>query len=194
MPHRHQDSPAPALDLGPFLGSLDIRLRLVWDDLSEFTRAANIATQCKLAIDGELYQEVMISIHYRLVNLRFDAGSVSDLIRLALLAFASSIFLQWCDVKTRYENLSESLRDALSILSRDSSAMPTQLVLWLYIIGRVSVLGEAEQVWFRPALAGVLRSMKLKSWNEVKLVLSYVLWVDVLLDPLAKQIVVSTME
>lgn len=42
-------------DIGHFLDRLDARLRLVWDDLAEFSRAANIATQCKLSIDTELY-------------------------------------------------------------------------------------------------------------------------------------------
>ena len=54
----HPDSP-----IGRFLDSLDKRLHLVWDDLSEFARAANIATQfCKLSIDSDLYLEVMVSI------------------------------------------------------------------------------------------------------------------------------------
>ncbi|KAI6083333.1 hypothetical protein F4821DRAFT_194566 [Hypoxylon rubiginosum] len=180
-------------DIKPFLSGLDERLRLTWDDLSEFTRAANIATQCKRTIDEDLYQEVMISIHYRLVNLCFDAGTMDEVIRLALLAFASNIFLQWCDVRTRYQNLTEYLRTALFLLNEGSDVIPAQIVLWLYIIGRISVLDEADQVWFRPALATVLQSMKLKSWDEVRLLLKSILWIDVLLDPPAKQMVTSTM-
>lgn len=135
----------------------------------------------------------MISIHYRLVNLCFDAGTMDEVIRLALLAFASNIFLQWCDVRTRYQNLTEYLRTALFLLNEGSDVIPAQIVLWLYIIGRISVLDEADQVWFRPALATVLQSMKLKSWDEVRLLLKSILWIDVLLDPPAKQMVTSTM-
>ncbi|OCK77896.1 hypothetical protein K432DRAFT_357774 [Lepidopterella palustris CBS 459.81] len=178
-----------APNLGCFLDSLDMRLRLVWDDLSEFVRAANIVTQCKLSIDSELYQELMVSIHYRLVNLRFDSGNVNETIRLALLAFASTFFLQWRGIKTRYEYLARHLKSTLSLLRLKTRAMPAQLTLWLYIIGAVSVFDEHEQVWFQHALTEVLRAMRLKSWNKVRLSLKSVLWVNVLQDPLAKQIV-----
>lgn len=33
-------------DLERLLDGLDLRLRFVWNDIAEFARAANIATQC----------------------------------------------------------------------------------------------------------------------------------------------------
>ena len=148
----------PSSDLRRFLDSLDMRLHLIWDDLSEFVQAANSITQSKHSIDGELYQKVMISIHYRLINLRFDTSNVNETIRFALLAFASSIFLRWPGIKIRCEHLAQSLKSTLSLLT---TAMPTQLSLWLYVIGAVSVFDESEQAWLQPALTEVLEAMRL---------------------------------
>ncbi|KIX03867.1 uncharacterized protein Z518_07420 [Rhinocladiella mackenziei CBS 650.93] len=161
------DPQMPTSDLGPFFDSLDTRLRLVWDDISELVRATNMATQCKLYIDKELYQEVMISTHYRLVHLRFVTGDVNETTRLGLLAFASTLFLQSRGVKTQYEYLAQCLQNAISLLGHKTRAIPTQLTLWLHIVGAVSVFGEHEQAWFRPALTELLQAMRLASWKDV---------------------------
>ncbi|KAF2096424.1 hypothetical protein NA57DRAFT_42123, partial [Rhizodiscina lignyota] len=175
--------------LGHFLESLDTRLCLVWEGLSEFVRAANIATQCNFTIDGELYQEVMLSIHYRLIDLHFDSCNVNETIRLALLAFSSTLFLQWRGIKTRYEHLAQSLKSALSLLRHTTWAIPIHFSLWLYTIGAVSVFNEDEQAWFQPDLTEVLRAMRLKHWDEVRSSLKSILWVSALHDAPAKQIV-----
>jgi hypothetical protein len=140
-------------------------------------------------MDNDLYHEVMVSIHYRLINLRFETGNVNEIIRLALLAFASTIFLQWRGVETRYQYLAEHLKSALFLLWRKIGTMPVQLTLWLYITCGAFVFDQDERDCFRPALVEVLRSMRLNSWIEVKLSLRSVLRVDVLHDPPAKQIV-----
>lgn len=176
-------------DIGHFLDRLDARLRLVWDDLTEFSRAANIATQCKLSIDTELYQEVMVSIHYRLANLRFDAGSIDETMRLAMLSFSSTLFLQWRGTRTRFEFLAQNMKTSVSLLKHHGSALPALLTLWIYIVGAVSVFDEQEQAAFQPDLTEVLQVMELKSWNQVALSLKSVIWVDVIHDHLSKQIV-----
>ena len=111
---------------------------------------------------------------------------MNETIRLAILAFASTLFLQLRGVKTRYEYLAQHLKSALSLHKR--RAIPPQLTLWLYIIGAVSVFDELEH-WFQNALSEVLRAMRLKSWDEVRLSLKSILWVNVLHDAPAKQIV-----
>ncbi|RDW89759.1 hypothetical protein BP6252_01791 [Coleophoma cylindrospora] len=180
-------------DLGCILNNLDTRLSHVWDDLSEFVRAANVITQGKLNMDNELYQEVMVSIHYRLVNLRFDVGTVNETIRLALLAFSSTIFLQWRGLKTRYKYLAQHFKTALSPLNHKTGVVPEKLTLWLYIIGAISIFDEHEQTWLQPLLTEVLQIMNMTSWNEVRLSLKSVLWVNVLHDPFAKKLIETTL-
>lgn len=180
-------------DLSSFLDSIDLRLRRVWNDVSEFVRAANIATQCKRSIDNELYQETMVSIHYRLANLCFDMDSINEPIRLALLAFASTLFLQWRGIKIRYEYLAQRLNMAMISLRHKNRGVPVRLALWIYIIAAISVLDERDKVYLQPALVEVVRELKFGSWDEVRLMLKSILWVDVLHDPLAKEMVEDTL-
>lgn len=180
-------------DLSSFLDSIDLRLRRVWNDVSEFVRAANIATQCKRSIDNELYQETMVSIHYRLANLCFDMDSINEPIRLALLAFTSTLFLQWRGIKIRYEYLAQRLNMAMTSLRHNNRGVPVRLALWIYIIAAISVLDEREKVYLQPALIEVIRELEFGSWDEVRLMLKSILWVDVLHDPLAKEMVEDTL-
>lgn len=180
-------------DLSSFLDSIDLRLRRVCNDVSEFVRAANIATQCKRSIDNELYQETMVSIHYRLANLCFDMDSINEPIRLALLAFASTLFLQWRGIKIRYEYLAQRLNMAMTSLRHNNRGVPVRLALWIYIIAAISVLDEREKVYLQPALIEVIRELEFGSWDEVRLMLKSILWVDVLHDPLAKEMVEDTL-
>ncbi|KAH7144194.1 hypothetical protein B0J13DRAFT_622758 [Dactylonectria estremocensis] len=187
------DSQTIVFDLAQFLDGIDIRLRRVWDDIFEFSRAANIALQCKLSVDPELYQEVMVSIHYRLINLGFDMGSINETIRLTLLAFASTLFLQWGNVYNRYELLVRKLTKSLCGLQHHVADLPTQLMLWIYIVSAVSVFDEHEQALLQPALTEVLCGMGLKSWNQVNLSLKSIIWVDSLHDQRAKKVVQASL-
>lgn len=180
-------SPDPSSDLTPFLDNLDTRVRLVWDHLSALTRGLN-RTKGQSGIDKDLYQSTMVSIHYRLVDLRFDAGDVNEISRLGLLAFASTVFLAFRGVKTHYEYLAESLKTSLSLLGA-RPGLPAKITLWLYMVGAVAIFDEHERASFQPALMEVLRSLELKSWNEVRESLKSVLWLDALDDIAADEVV-----
>jgi hypothetical protein len=183
------DSQAYASALELFLDSLESRLRRVWVDISDFVEATNAVNKCELNIDSEVYQTAVISIHYRLVNLRFDTGDINETIRLALLSFASTLFLQWCGVKIRYSYLAQHLKIGLSLLKHNSRAIPSHLTLWMHIVGVISVFDEKEQAQLQPMLIELLRTMNLKSWDEVNLSLESVLWLNTLHDSPAKKIV-----
>ncbi|KAK6079207.1 hypothetical protein SCUP234_05760 [Seiridium cupressi] len=177
-----------AAELEGFLGRIDTRLRLVWLDLAEFVRAVNIARQTRLDIDSELYMEAMVSIHYRLLYLRYDVGDVCEAVRLGLLAFASTLFLQWRDIKTRFEHLARRFRHALSLLRYNKEVMPAELRLWLYMAGPICVFDDAEAALY-PPLIEVLRYLQLTTWEEVKQTMKAILWVDFLHDFRGKSIV-----
>ncbi|KAI0380590.1 hypothetical protein F5Y04DRAFT_257035 [Hypomontagnella monticulosa] len=186
-----KDSAFPT-DLENFFHGLDTRLQWIWDDMSELVRSLHIATLCKLGIDSDLYQEAMVSIHYRLLNLYFDINDTNESVRLALLGLASTLFLQWRGAKTRYEYLARRYRNALSRLTLGGISMPPQLSLWLYIIGVILIFDDDEKTGFQRSLKESLSSMEIKSWDETKLSLKSVLWADVLNVP-AKSMVKITL-
>ncbi|KAI8713901.1 hypothetical protein NCS52_01236000 [Fusarium sp. LHS14.1] len=172
-----------------FLGSLDTRLRVVWDDLRTLSQSANMASRCGLDMDTALCQEIMISTNYRLIRLRFDPGTMDETIRLALLAFASSVFLQGGGVWIRHEHLYRQLRKSFVVTKGRKDDLPPQVILWLYVFC-VAFDGQGpSHYWLRSGLAELLRAQQLKSWSEVRLWLKSVIWADKLHDAIARTFV-----
>lgn len=165
-----------------FLNHLDGRLQIIWADLSEFVRTVNLITQSRLNIDAELYHDVMISIHYRLINLQYDDESPVEALRLGMLAFASTLFLQWRGFRVQFKHLAECFCHALHQLDRRPTGLPLQLRAWLYIIGSISVLEDQERIALRSALHDALRCLQMNTWNEVRYLMKSILWIDFLHD------------
>ncbi|KAI0547962.1 hypothetical protein F4679DRAFT_552682, partial [Xylaria curta] len=156
------------------------KLRVIWDDLSEVVRSINIAAQCARSIDFELYQEAMISIHYRLIKLKYDSKTFEELIRLTLLGFCSGIFLQWRGVKFRFNHLAQQLMIALCHVGLDGemSMSSYRILLWAILISAISVLDEQEATSLRPALRKISRKMGVTSWRGIETILKLFLWIN----------------
>lgn len=172
-------------EIETYLENTDVRLLHIWNDLSEFVRAANIAQQCRRGIDTELYLESLVSIHYRLVSLRCQ-GSYEAL-RLGLLGFASTLFLQWRNFKTRFEHLAKAFNQALMLTSDQD--IPISLNLWLQIVGHICVFDHEESHSLKPALVHLLNQCRIKSWVEVRCQMKSILWIDFLHENAGKAIV-----
>ncbi|KAI5457499.1 hypothetical protein BGZ63DRAFT_79872 [Mariannaea sp. PMI_226] len=183
------DQDAQVSCISQFLRGLDPRLGRIWGDVSEVVRAANLAIQCKRSIDIEIYREVLISVHYRLISLFFDLGGAQELIRLGLLAFASTLFLQWRGVKTNYADLSLRLRDSIHLETLNGGGFPVQVMLWLNIVAGVSVPSTSDQSKMQAPLAQLLHANKIRSWKQTRESLKSVLWVDDIHDAVARGIV-----
>ena len=172
-----------------FFYDLDIGLRLIWYDLSALVQVMNTMPQPKPQSDYKSCKEAIVTIHYRLVDVRYDVDSIDEALRLALLAFSSTLFVQWRGIRTRYEYLAQSFRSALSLLKREATVLPTELSLWLYVVGIIAVFGDQEQNEVKPVLNESLQIMELKSWNDVRSSLKSILWVDMLHDPPAERMI-----
>jgi hypothetical protein len=96
----------------------DHRLVNVWLDLREFCTAANLAVQTKLKIDAKLFQEVVLSVNYRLLLLEYDDKASVDeaILRLGMLAFSITAFLQIPQMPVRYVDLTAKLRRSVLLL------------------------------------------------------------------------------
>ncbi|UPL01982.1 hypothetical protein LCI18_012916 [Fusarium solani-melongenae] len=176
-------------DLLNFLASLDARLRLVWDDLKTYSQSANIAAHGGLDMDTMLYQEVMVSAHYRLIRLRFELGTINGTICLALLAFASSVFLQGGGVWIRHEHLYRQLKKSFAVAKDRKGDLPPQVKLWLYVFCVAFDTHKPSRSWLRSGLAELLQSQGLRSWDGVRASLKSVLWVNKIHDAIARNFV-----
>ncbi|KAI1733668.1 hypothetical protein F4680DRAFT_393563 [Xylaria scruposa] len=159
--------------------SVPEELRVIWDDLSEVVRSINIAAQCARSIDFELYQEAMISIHYRLIKLKLDLETFDELVWLTLLGFCSGIFLQWRGVKFRFKHLARQLIIALCHVRLDGemSMSSYRILLWSISVSAISVLDEQEATSLQPVLKKIVRRMGVTSWSEIQTILKMFPWI-----------------
>ncbi|KAF1974327.1 hypothetical protein BU23DRAFT_531859 [Bimuria novae-zelandiae CBS 107.79] len=177
--------------------ALDARLQAVYTDLSELARAANLAVWSNRDTDtaaysrqGTFYRGIMFSALYRLLNLDFGSGNVDAVMRLGLLAVASTLFSQWRGSKERYEYIAQELLGALVSLEKEEYGLPREVVLWLYVVGCVSVFNERERAVIMPTLVQLLGQMQMKTWDETRAVLKAFLWVDAMHDTVAEEVLV----
>jgi len=159
----------------------DIRLVNVWLDLREFTMSVNLARQTKRKISPVLFQEVLISVQYRLHHLDFSSHDPQETLRLTMLAFSASLFLDVHSHPLRYEQLASALRKSLQAFPRKDDRSCLELELWLLFIARMAVLNTREdQPWLEQRLRATARDLRVSTRAEVRQVLKGFLWVDML--------------
>lgn len=189
VPKNNETADESSSNLFKFLGSLDARLCLVWNDLKVYSQSANMAARCSLDMDTALCQEIMVSAHYRLIHLRFEPGTIDETIRLALLAFASSVFLQGGGVWIRHEHLYRQLIESFSLTKVRRGDLPPQVMLWLYVFCVAFDGQEPGHSWLRSGLAELLQTQELNTWSEARVWLKSVIWADTLHDAIARTFV-----
>ena len=69
----------------------DSRLLAIHSDLHEFSRAANLAAQTGRKLEPDLLQDVMVSIQYRLLHLKYDSKDAHELLRVVMLAYSTTV-------------------------------------------------------------------------------------------------------
>ncbi|RYP37686.1 hypothetical protein DL768_010836 [Monosporascus sp. mg162] len=75
--------------------TIDGELTQAWDFMSSFCEVINFAAHSDQCVTTEVFLDTMSSVMYRLLAMHFDSGSADEAIRLGLLSFSCSAFLQW---------------------------------------------------------------------------------------------------
>ena len=175
------------------LHDIDQDLASAWIVMAEFSQVINHTTKSQHRIAIETFLLTMASVIYRLLNMtKFKANSTEEAIRLGLLAFSSSVFLQWKQLGLSYNKLATTYRNHLTE-SQCPNASP-QLSIWLLMVGAVSIFGRDDEKWLRPRLRANIDSIGgLKSWTDVQDVLKSFMWIGLVLDKPGKEVFDSTM-
>ncbi|KAK4039629.1 hypothetical protein C8A01DRAFT_46960 [Parachaetomium inaequale] len=197
----------------------DPRLQNVALDLQEFSLAANLAFQTGRKIPAALYRETLVSVQYRLLALRDEADDASppaasppaasppaqpqhdvlgssldadteNLLRLGMLAFTTTLFLQIKLMPIRYADLARRVRACVEGMlvqnpPAEQGGVPVQvgrLRLWFLFVARTSVLSgaEDEEALVR-ATVGVVEGLGFTEeveWQVVREVLREFMWID----------------
>lgn len=167
---------ATRLGLAALAGAdVDGELAWSWGVMYDFCVLANLASRSSYRVTMDDYVSAMTSVAYRLVHMRFEGTCKNEAVRLGLLAFSASIFLQWRQLGLGYAHLASSYRRCL--LSLDPAAVDARFWLWLVMLGSVSLFGQDDLDWVGPLLVMKMEECNVRSWAEMQHVLSSVMWV-----------------
>ncbi|KAH8807292.1 hypothetical protein F5884DRAFT_788896 [Xylogone sp. PMI_703] len=153
----------------------------VWAAAKGFCSLVNIAAENGYKLPEEILLNTMASITYRLLYMRFEISSLDEVIRLGLLAFASNIFLQWQDVRPTYDHFYATYKDCL-LHHRSLDDISPPLLLWLLIVGSISVFKESDDVWVEPWLRLSIETNEASRWCEARCHLDSIMWIGMIHD------------
>ncbi|TVY80557.1 hypothetical protein LSUE1_G003254 [Lachnellula suecica] len=171
---KSQNTPLP-----PPFAALDSKLSHIWADLREFSRSANLAFQTGQKMDCTLFQEVLVSVQYRLQLLEMVTGPLDEAMQVGMLAFNTDIFLQMQGLEIRFGRLSSRIRD--SLLGLNDTFLLT-FKLWLLFAAQMCIGFGTEELWLKRDISETLEALCLTSWKATRDILKDYLWIDVLHD------------
>lgn len=163
-------------------GLQDSRLTIIFFDMQHYACLLNGATANKQRHRVAEFQDVICSVQYRLMQLQ---GTLDDILaecfRLALLAFVVTMF-QLPYKRMPYPYLADRLRECCRAIASDTPQMQ-DLMLWLLIIGTISVFEVDDEPWMSERWREDLPDV---TWPEARRRLKDILWMDALHDRIGK--------
>jgi hypothetical protein len=161
---------------------IDDELVRAWRVMSDFCSVINFAVDSGQRITVETFLDTMASVVYRLLDMRFEASSSDEAIRLGLLCFSCSVFLHWRQLGMSYPYLTSAFRGCLARLTTTFSHISAQLVLWLLMAGAVSVFDASDDGWLKPLLLVNIRLCEIDSWIKMQDLLMSFMWIGLVHD------------
>jgi hypothetical protein len=171
--------------LPPSLVAIDDQLAGVWKVLSNFSSVVNSVTKTGLLFSERILFDTMASTMYRLTAMSFASASLNEVVRIGLLAFCATVFLRWRSVGMTYAHLAQMLRSSLLLLSKSAVIAP-RLRLWLLLIGRATLLDEADDSWLQPAIYSDINLCNINRWEHMQDLLKSFIWIDLVHEQPAK--------
>ncbi|KAH8881035.1 hypothetical protein GQ53DRAFT_812895 [Thozetella sp. PMI_491] len=184
---------ADSLGLKALLSYFDSRLTNAWADLRLIC-----TTTCQSQIEDKptqwsmpAFHDNMISVFYRLLYLSCDKEGLQEGVRLAAMAFSSSIYLQFNGHEFSFARVSEDLQQILAKLpNRYERKSPTMsLTLWMQFMAAVALGTYTGNV--QPVLLGIkarVEALGVSSWAAVKDILKQLLWIDSAHDEIGERV------
>jgi hypothetical protein len=163
-----------------FLDDIDDALAQAWRVMSDFCTVINFAVNSQLRISTETFLDTMTSVVYRLLDMHFEIGSRDEAIRLGLLAFLCGVFLQWKHLGMSYAHFTSMLRNCLIRMA--SECISSELMVWLLMVGAVSVLDESDDGWLKPLLRVNIGLCAIEGWSEMQRLLKDFMWIGLVYD------------
>jgi hypothetical protein len=165
-----------------FIPNLDPRISNIWTQLYNFCNLTNLAFQSDRKVPFEYFEELLIFSEYHLLHLSFSGENNSmETIRLAMLAFSVTLFLQAPGTRVRFDLLSRDVQQSI-VGPTSFHEMPCEVQLWVLFVAAISAVTDEDDHWIIPLLKSTMRARGITTWNEVKEVIKKFLWIGVLFD------------
>ncbi|KAI1074918.1 hypothetical protein F5B20DRAFT_573754 [Whalleya microplaca] len=159
---------------------LDGDLAEAWFITRKFCLLTNLGTQTKMLMRPATIYGTMTAVMYRLLHMGFAAGSLDETLRLGLLAFTHHIFLQWQDMRLPcHHQFRHIYRNHLQVHPLEDT-VPPQLLMWLLMIGAVSVFGISEEPWLGDYLQRHFERCRVNTWKDLQAILKSFMWIPLL--------------
>ena len=160
-----------------------------------FSCLSNLAYQTTRKLSPETYNEMMISILYRLTHLSFKIDLLQEAVRSALLAFASAMFIQRRHMEQPNDHLLNLYSNTLFRLRKATDVdVPVPIVLWLTMLSHVVAHDEpSREDWRSVWLDEAISRAGIDSWAQAREILKSVVWIDFIDDRPGKKVYESAM-
>ena len=175
--------------------TMDARLHNATRDLHAFSCLSNLAYQTTRKLSPEIYNEMMISILYRLTHLSFKDDPLQEAMRSGVMTFSSAIFLQRQYMEQPYDHLLKIFSTALSRLRKATDTnLPMPIAFWLTMLSHVAARKEPScETWRDVWLDEIISRACIDSWSQAREILKSVMWVDFIHDRPGKEVFESAM-
>lgn len=175
------------------LPPIDSKLAVLWLELKYYSIVANEAAATKTAVPTDLFLLVSTSIPYRLLHLKYETQSLSELLRLCMLAFIKSILFTVPGrgklMSYLYTELDSHLRLHLqACLQPNASAEHSSVVIWASFISSISIFEGFSGDWYQGAIVSVLSELHITTWHCCRKILCGFLWIPQIYDKAAETI------
>jgi len=170
--------------------AVDARLYNALRDLHAFSCLSNLAYQTTRKLLPEMYNEMMVSILYRLTHLSFKSDPLQEAIRSGLLAYSSAIFMQRQYMGQPYDHLLKLYSNTLSRLRKATDIdLPLPIVLWLTMLSHVVAHKEfSREDWRKVWLDEAVSRAGIDTWSQAREMLKSVVWIDFIHDSLGMKV------
>ncbi|KAM0352305.1 hypothetical protein ACHAPU_001969 [Fusarium lateritium] len=178
------DLQQPSLDFMNLYHTWDWRLQNAFKDLRDFSALANKLPPNGKKLKPEAFQEIMLSIQYRLLQLDFsdDPNLLQEAVRIGLLALESTIFLQIRGTKLKSQSFDHQLRSAIQAIPVQGEAI-ANVKLWLLLVGSIMIF-EGNEDWLVQSIRSIVGR---QTWAEVRERVKEVIWIDMIHDVPGRQ-------
>lgn len=135
------------------------------------------------------------SIQHRILSLPtaqelvdWKGKSMYESLRLAAIAYSLLTIFPLAPRVAPFSHLTHLLKQSLGFAVQDQWKAEPQILIWILVTGGIAA-GDVDTIhWFASSLVPVVEGNKIRSWSDLKEVLTSVMWVDSICDEAAEEL------